>query len=339
MTWVIVAGLTVAIGYFLFDESPSPEPVRLAPVRQDSPQVDMEGEGTAKVQPLVPPSQTEPVAPPQPQVPAPVPVPKEVVMGSANPPPGFGKAVKPSGTSLEMLWVPPGKFKMGSPEGEQHRRRWENLHGVTLTEGFWLGKFEVSQRDWMGLGMQNLSYVKGPLNPASRVSWDDAMEFCKRLDSDARGKMEIPEGYVFRLPTEAEWEYACRAGTSTASAFGDSMDSRQANFDGRFPLGDGKKGINQKRPMPVGFYPPNAWGFHEMHGNVWEWSLDNWRELPSSDEVDPLSREPGAYKVAKGGSWYVHGWECRSTCRYGLKQDVRYRTGVGLRVCLGRAVE
>lgn len=343
-TWIIAAALTVSAGYFLFDEKPDRAPNNLPLVQEGLPQVGLEGEGTARVQPALPESRPDPepaisVLPTPNPTPAPEPVRKEVVMGSAVPPTGFGKRWTPSGTTIELLWVPPGEFKMGSPPAEQHRRSWEKLHGVTLTEGFWLGKYEVSQRDWVGLGMRNKSYVNGPLNPVSRVSWNEAMSFCLRLDSHVREKMDLPDGYAFRLPTEAEWEYACRAGTSTASAFGDSMDSRQANFDGRFPLGDGKKDINRKRPMPVGYYPPNPWGFHEMHGNVWEWCLDSWRELPTVNEVDPAALHPHAYKVAKGGSWYVHGWECRSTCRHGLKQDVRYRTGVGLRVCLGRVME
>ena len=340
LIWMMAAGVTLAVVYHLMNKEELQEPPVTTVPREEKAMIPEEGGATVALEPSSPPKRVPlevPVAGIEKPVIPPV-VEKLATIGKATPPDGYRKSWSVEGSWTELLWVAPGKFTMGSPKGEQNRRKWEGLHEVTVTEGFWLGKYEVTQRAWVSMGMENISYFNGPLNPAGRISWNDAVEFCKRLDSFARGKSELPEGYAFRLPTEAEWEYACRAGTTSASYFGDSMDSSQANFDGRFPLGTGKKGINRKRPMPVGYYRANPWGFHDMHGNLAEWCQDSWRDLPGKGEVNPLAKG-GQYKVAKGGSWYVHGWECRSTSRCALRPDIQYRTGIGMRVCLGRVLE
>ena len=334
--WVLTAILTVVIGYALLNDwGTSEEPPSEPPSPNPSQDMTSEGMATAKIitQPV-----EEPIPPTIPTVPSTPPA-REVVMGSMEPPEGFEKEYKAGDSGIVLQWVAPGTFQMGSPPDEQYRRRWEDAHPVTITEGYWLGRYEITQKTWVEMGMENNSYFKGPKNPVGRVSWNDALLFCKKLSDHVKTNQEVPPGYVFRLPSEAEWEYACRAGTQTASSFGDAMSSKQANFDGRSPLGKAAKGINRKRPMPVGYYPPNAWGFYEMHGNMWEWCLDEWREFTDRKEVNPLPSRAEInprYKVVKGGSWYVHGWECRSTSRYALRPAVRYNTGIGLRVALGR---
>jgi formylglycine-generating enzyme required for sulfatase activity len=272
------------------------------------------------------------------------PPPAEVVpeMGSKDPPQGFEKVFKVDDLEISLGWVEPGEFLMGSPENEQYRRHWENQHKVTITQGFWMGTHEVTQKDWVEMGMENKSYFKGEQRPVGKVSWEDAVAFCEKLNHKFAINKTLPEGYLFRLPTEAEWEFCCRAGTTTASAFGDAMSSEQANFDGRSPLGNAPKGVNRKQPMPVGSYPPNAWGFYDMHGNMWEWCMDPWQNLPTGSMHNPLplaSVADSRYRVAKGGSWYVKGWECRSTSRSALKPSIRYNTGIGLRVTLGTKLD
>jgi len=340
-SWILTAILTVIIGYALLNDwGNSEEKTGKPPAPNPSQETVPEGMATAKIvtTPVEEPQTKPPTIPTVTPKPTPPP-PRKVEMGSMEPPEGFAAEYKAADSGIVLQWVAPGKFQMGSPPDEQHRRRWEDLHPVTLTEGYWLGRYEVTQKTWVELGMENHSYFKGPRNPVGKVSWNDALEFCKRLSDHVKAKQEIPEGYVFRLPSEAEWEYACRAGTQTASSFGDAMSSKQANFDGRSPLGKATKGINRKRPMPVGYYSPNAWGFYDMHGNMWEWCLDGWREFTDGQEVNPRPSRAEInprYKVVKGGSWYVHGWECRSTARYALRPAVRYNTGIGLRVALGR---
>ncbi len=249
----------------------------------------------------------------------------------------YPKELKLSKIGLELLRVEPGTFMMGSPPGEPYRRSWENQHKVTISEGFWLGKYEVTQKEWQALGMKNQSYFKGPRNPAENLSWFQAVEFCRKLTTHAKESGELPADHVFRLPTEAEWEYACRAGVDSATAFGDSMSSRQANFDGKYPCGKARKGPYQQRTMPVGFYAPNPWGLHDMHGNIWEWCHDFFTDLSKVGQVNPWGPRSGRYRVAKGGGWLYHGWECRSTSRCAMMPSVNYNIGIGFRVALGRS--
>ena len=165
---------------------------------------------------------------------------------------------------MKFAWIPPGTFLMGSPANEPERKDNETQHGVTLTKGFHLGIHQVTQAQWQAVMGNNPSNFKGDSNlPVENVSWDDCVAFCAAL-----GKKD---GKTYRLPTEAEWEYACRAGTTTPFHFGGTISDNQANYDGNYTYGNGKKGVYRQKTTPVGGFPANAWGLYDMHGNVWEW--------------------------------------------------------------------
>jgi formylglycine-generating enzyme required for sulfatase activity len=162
--------------------------------------------------------------------------------------------------------------------------------------GFWVGKYEVTQSEWASLmdsmPLRALDRGKGDRHPIYHVSHDDATEFCRKLTDLGRKAGRLPEGWEYRLPTEEQWEYACRAGTTTATAFGDKLDSTQANFNGDWPHNGAPKGPNLQKAVRVGSYRPNAWGIHDMHGNVGEFTAT-----------------PGRHR---GGSWYDSGRNCGS---------------------------
>jgi formylglycine-generating enzyme required for sulfatase activity len=202
------------------------------------------------------------------------------------------KSFSVSSIGADMLWVKPGSFAMGSPVSEADRYDNEVQHQVTLTKGFYLGKHEVTQAQWERVMGSNPSKFKGADRPVEEVSWDDAVEFCKKLTEMEKKAGRVPEGMAYQLPTEAQWEYACRAGTTTAFSFGESLTSRQANIRG----GPGET-------TPVGNYPANPWGFHDMHGNVYEWCADWYGDYPSGAARDPVGPAVGSYRVLRGGSW------------------------------------
>ncbi len=158
---------------------------------------------------------------------------------------------------------------MGSPPNESGREPDETPHRVTLTKGYWMGRHEVTQRQWTQVMGTNPSHFKaaGLDAPVDQVGWNDCQAFLQKPNA------QIPGG-GFRLPTEAEWEYACRAGTSTAFHYGDQIHSSQANFDGRARYGGGQRSDCRQTTLPVGRFTPNAFGPHDMHGNVWEWCAD-----------------------------------------------------------------
>ena len=158
----------------------------------------------------------------------------------------------------------------------------------------------------------NPSHFSGNDHPVENVSWEDAMSFCQKLNQMDPKK---PQGYVYSLPTEAQWEYACRAGTSTATAFGDSLSSRDANFDGNIPYGGASEGPDLQRTTAVGSYRPNAWGFYDMHGNVWEWCHDWYGDYTGGSVTDPVGPSSGTHRVSRGGSWINIGEDCRSVNR------------------------
>ena len=193
---------------------------------------------------------------------------------------------------LEMLWVKPGTFMMGSPTTEARRYKDEIQHQVTLTKGFYLGKYEVTQAQWERVMGNNPSHFKGADRPVGKVSWNDAVEFCKKLTEMEKKAGRVPQGMSYQLPTEAQWEYACRAGTSTMYSWGDSISSSNANYDD-----------NVDETTPVGKYPANPWGFHDMHGNVWEWCADWYADYPSGSVTDPIGPASGSSRVIRGASW------------------------------------
>src|SRR5262245_42654721 len=191
---------------------------------------------------------------------------------------------------IQLCWCPPGRFVMGSPRNELERRPDEDQVEVTLTQGFWMAKFEATQGQWkrvMGKlpGELTAELPEGDDFPVGNVNFAEAEAFCGKLTELGWQSGDLPKDWEFRLPTEAQWEYACRAGTTTATSFGDSLSSKQANFKGK-PFNGAEEGPSLSRAAKVGSYPANPWGLHDMHGNIFEWCRDWYhRKLPGG--VDP----------------------------------------------------
>jgi formylglycine-generating enzyme required for sulfatase activity len=239
--------------------------------------------------------------------------------------------------NLTMIWVKPGTFMMGSPESEKGRLRRETQHQVTLTKGFHLGKYEVTQAQWERvMGSSPSSYI-GANRPVEMVSWFNAVEFCAKLTEMEKKAGRVPEGTAYQLPTEAQWEYACRAGTTTVFSWGNSATSTQANFKGTHPYGGGASGPNLQQTTDVGQYAANPWGFHDMHGNVWEWCADWYDTYPSGSVTNPKGRGAGSYRVNRGGSFNLGGALLRSAQRSLRSPSERVAGTVGFRVSLRQA--
>jgi formylglycine-generating enzyme len=227
--------------------------------------------------------------------------------------------------AMKFAWIPPGTFLMGSPKEEKERSAHEDQHKVTLTKGFYMGIHLVTQEQWQAVMGNNPSKSRGEKNlPVEQVSWDDCQEFAKKL----RAK----DKKLYRLPTEAEWEYSCRAGTTTPFHFGETISTDQANYFGGVVYGNGKQGVYRKKPTPVGSFPANAWGLHDMHGNLSEWCQDFFGDYAQKDVVDPQGPERGGGRVLRGGSWVAYPQHCRSAYRYGFGAGTRSNY-FGLRLC------
>ncbi|WP_417915276.1 formylglycine-generating enzyme family protein [Candidatus Electronema sp. JM] len=208
-------------------------------------------------------------------------------------------------------WLDPGRFWMGSPPNEPEREAWgkETQHEVTLSNGFWLADTTVSQELWQFVMRSNPSRFLGRELPVDSVSWEDAQLFLQRLNA-------MVPGLAARLPTEAEWEYACRAGTTTPFAFGSQISSEQVNCNASCPYRGSAKGLFRRQTIAVGSLPANAWGLHEMHGNLWEWCQDWWQEDLGGDAVlDPHGPQQGEFRAVRGGSWFLSGRAVRSAVR------------------------
>ena len=231
---------------------------------------------------------------------------------------------------MEFASIPAGKFLMGSPETEKERDQDETRHEVTLTRGFLMGIHEVTQAQYEQVMGQNPSNFKGATLPVETVSYDDAMAFCKKL-SDL--PPEKASGRKYRLPTEAEWEYCCRAGTSTPFHFGQELNGTQANCDGNFPYGTTEKGPYLEKTSPVGSYPANAWGLYDMHGNVWEWCQDWYGDYPKASIKDPQGSIDGVHRVLRGGSWCDLARSCRAGLRVWIT-PVYHSSSCGFRLLL-----
>jgi formylglycine-generating enzyme required for sulfatase activity len=241
---------------------------------------------------------------------------------------------------------------MGSPETEAERESKELQHEVTITRPFYMGVHEVTQGQWQKVTAKasrsrfNASNGGGPDHPAENVQWDEAVDFCNRLSALPAEKKA---GRTYRLPTEAEWEYACRAGTTTPFHFGKTLSSKQANFNGNFPYGEGEKGTYLRKTAKVGSGEPNAWGLYDMHGNVAEWCSD-WYDpdyYKKSPKTDPKGPEKGVvptgykdrntpgegqfYRVSRGGSWLDEARGCRSAYRFRAMPHEQHQL-IGFRV-------
>jgi len=213
-------------------------------------------------------------------------------------------------TGLRFVLIPAGRFDMGSPASEQGHRADETLHAVTLTRPFYLSTTEVTQEQWRAVMGDDPSHFRGDTLPVESVTWFEVQEFLRRLSTS--------DGAHFRLPTEAEWEYACRAGSTRPYSFGAQISTSNANYDGR-------------SPTPVASFPANAWGLYDMHGNVWEWCADEYCPYPSSAVSDPVESCGSAYKVIRGGSWYFGADSARSALRYTHEPRLR-GFSIGFRV-------
>ena len=246
-----------------------------------------------------------------------------------------GSVTLPGDVSLNLIWLDPGTFMMGSPEDELGREEDETQHEVTLTKGYWLGKYEVTQAQYEAVMGTNPSYYKGANLPVEQVSWEDAMEFCVKLTEIEQEAGILPEGYEYTLPTEAQWEYACRAGTTTALNSGKNLSDIE-----QCPEVDevGWYWFNSNSTThPVGQKRPNAWGFYDMHGNVMEWCSDWYEEdyysiSPVTDPTGPIS---GSSRIYHGGSWRDCARDCRSAYR-NMTSSAEHSSLRGFRVALAQ---
>jgi len=220
------------------------------------------------------------------------------------------------GVTMKLVLIPAGKFMMGSPESEKGREAKEGpQHEVTLSKPFYMGVTEATQAQYQAVMGANPSQVKGETNPVDQVSWNDATEFCKKLSEKTRRAV--------RLPTEAEWEYACRAGSKTRFCFGDAEEGFEDY---------GWYGANSGNTThPVGQKKPNAWGLYDMHGNVWEWCSDWYGEYAAGQAADPTGPAKGEDRVLRGGCWGDGPQACRLARRNWSGPDGRYGN-FGLRV-------
>lgn len=222
---------------------------------------------------------------------------------------------------MEFVLIPAGSFMMGADKNFEDASDSETpKHKVTISKPFYLGKYEVTQAQWAAVMGGNPSQFKGRSNPVDSVSWDDVQVFIKRLNAKEGGNR-------YRLPAEAEWEYAARAGTESTYSFGDDADSL-----GQYAWYDGNSG---EKTHPVGQKQPNAWGLYDMHGNVWEWVQDWYGEnyYRRSPGTDPKGPSTGSYRMARGGGWADSAGGCRSAFRNGYTPDSRI-SSYGFRLAL-----
>lgn len=258
--------------------------------------------------------------------------------------------LKVRGIDVPLRWCPAGSFTMGSPSGEENRSSDEGQVSVTFTRGFWMLETEVTQELWTAVMSTTLeqqwSKVSatrlddgngvGPKYPMCLVSHDEAVKFCGKLTTLGRAA-GLPADFQMHLPSEAQWEYACRAGTTSATAFGNSLSSEQANFAGDFPYGGAAKEPFVEKTTEVGSYKANAWGLFDMHGNVCEWCADWYvRKLPGGQDpqvvqvVQVVQASIASIRVIRGGCWHLYGVRCRAASRDGVQPHAR-RENLGFR--------
>ncbi len=228
-------------------------------------------------------------------------------------------------------WCEPGTFLMGSPANEPEREPWETgnetQHLVTLTRGFWIAETPVTQALWEIFMGDNPSEFKGAELPVDSVSWNDAQRFINKLNG-MKPELQLC------LPSEAQWEYACRAGATTPFSFGDNITTDQVNYNGNYPYNKSRKGEYRERTVEVKSLPPNAWGLYQMHGNVWEWCQDWYGQYPRQSVTDPQRVVSSTHRVLRGGSWGNRSRFCRSASRRAYVPADLYNF-CGFRLALG----
>jgi formylglycine-generating enzyme required for sulfatase activity len=232
-----------------------------------------------------------------------------------------------------MVFIQPGTFTLGSPLDEEDRYPDEGPQTtVTISHGFWMGSHPVTQQEYTSITGNNPSYFTGdPTRPVEQVSWTDATNYCRLLTQRELSAGRISAGYQYRLPTEAEWEYACRAGTSTRFYYGD--DPSYADLAAHAWCADN----SDDQTQPVGQKPPNPWGLYDMCGNVWQWCQDWYGTYPGGSATDPQGSATGTGRILRGGSYYDPGWLCRSACRIDDNPAANYYDNYGFRVVLAPA--
>uniref|UniRef100_UPI0025EF8A51 formylglycine-generating enzyme family protein n=1 Tax=uncultured Thiodictyon sp. TaxID=1846217 RepID=UPI0025EF8A51 len=232
------------------------------------------------------------------------------------------------GVVQRLRWVPPGEFLMGSPADEAERYSDEAQHPVVLSHGYWLADTACTQALWEAVLRENPSRFKGAERPVEQVNWDDITQrFLPALNARVPGLEAV-------LPTEAQWECACRAGTRTPFSFGSNITTDQVNYDGNYPYAGGAKGKYREQTVEVKALPANDWGLYQMHGNVWEWCADGVGDYPAEAVVDPPGPPEGRERVLRGGSWFAPARLCRSARRIGYG-PARRNAFIGLRLSRG----
>ena len=260
------------------------------------------------------------------------------------------KSTSPRDIPQSMVLIHAGTFTMGSPKSEVDRDSDETQHQVTINYDFLMGKYEVTQAEYEALTGNNPSNFSSCDNcPVERVTWWDAIKYCNALSRkegfsvaynentgdllDANGNVTIDITKVvgYRLPTEAEWEYAARAGNTMPFSTGSNLTTSQANYNGNYPYNGNIKGIYREKTIAVGSFSPNNWGLYDMHGNVWEWCYD-WKANYIGNVINPIGADSGDYRVLRGGSWNYRERDCRSAYRYDFSPSAGYGY-VGFRLC------
>ena len=236
---------------------------------------------------------------------------------------GLWKTVEIFGVQQTLRWVPRGEFLMGSPADEPERYENELQHPVRLTYGFWLADTACSQSLWEAVVGKNPADFKDSDNPVENVSWEDVSDFLAKLNTTQSDSK-------YSLPTEAQWEYACRAGSSTPFNSGENINPEQVNYHGAYPYNNGEKGAYRRKTIAVKTFVPNDWGLYQMHGNVLEWCSDWFGNYSSYQMTDPEGPADGATRVLRGGSWFIGARRCRSAFR-GRREPADRGDNIGFR--------